>query len=118
MSILNRQETYEPTKAQKIKQIASRIRGMSQESYKTLSGIQKRGIDVVWNNPQGFTPAEVVGALGSDAAAIFQYHGALTNYIVSLAETEGIEPDIKLPTHAFTVNEDGTVTVKDAPYAP
>lgn len=101
-----------------IKQQALNIRRLSRESYETITRIQQRGIDALWNHPE-LTPQEIIDGLGADAIKVFQYHGALTNYLVTLAQTEGITPDIKLPTNAFTIDmENGTITVTEDPYVP
>lgn len=106
-----------PSKEVNLNNTLNTIKTTSALSYRQLCEIQKRGIDLVWNNSD-LTPQEILDGLGSDASKIFQYHGALTDYIVSLASIENIQPDIKLPTNAFELNPDGTVTVLDTPYVP
>lgn len=112
MSILATDQ--EITREEQLKQIASLIKKITPASYNELCEMQKRGVSLLWNNPH-FTPQEIINEIGSDIIKIFQYHGLLTELIVTLAALEGIEPDIKLPTNAFTVGTD-TVTVLDQPY--
>jgi hypothetical protein len=114
MSILSKPTPKIPTPEDKLRNIKHQIKNLSLNSYNQLCQTQKRGIDLVWHNRE-FTPQEIIDSLGEDAIKIFQYHGALTEYIVTLAVSEGLQPDIKLPTHAFTV-QDGTITVLDEPY--
>jgi hypothetical protein len=100
----------------KLANIASMIKSTADNSFRRICEVQKRGVDMVWKNPN-FTPQEIIDALGQDAIKIFQYHGALTDYIVSVATTEGIAPDIKLPTNSFTVDlSAGSITVSNQPY--
>lgn len=116
MSILNqsRPTLEEIPKSLRLTQVANRIKRFSSETYNQLLRAQNQGIDLVWNHPQ-LTPQEIIDALGEDAVKIFQYHGALTEYIVALATAEGITPDIKLPTNAVTI-EGNTITVTEDPY--
>jgi hypothetical protein len=117
MSLLNAPTPPTPTKEIKLKQVTGRIRQLSASSYKQISDIQKQGISLLWEHPE-LTPQEIIDALGENALKVFQYHGALTEYLVTLATLEGIQPDIKLPPNAFVVNQDGTITVTEDPYTP
>ena len=87
----------------------------AREGYRRLCQIQKQGINRIWNHPR-LSPQQAVDALGTDAARIFQAHGALTEVIASVATMDGVEPDLLFPTHEFTVNPDGTVTIGEGPY--
>lgn len=73
----------------------------------------------MWANPDGLTAQEVCDAVGTDAATLIIAHGALTGAVVQAATAGGANPMefITLPTYAFTVNPDGTVTVLSTPYA-
>lgn len=84
-------------------------------SYRQLRHMQARGINEVWRNPK-LTPAQAIEALGGDAAQLFALHAELTETIVRMAEIAGIEPQVALPTQAFTANADGTVTLEEGPY--
>lgn len=89
----------------------------ARDGYKRLCQIQKQGITRIWNHPR-LTPQQAVDALGTDAARIFQAHGALTQVIADIAALDGVQPDLLLPTHAFAANPDGTITVGEGPYQP
>lgn len=116
MSFLSQNQITNPSKAVKLEQQTNFIKNISKRAYEDLVRTQKMGIDMLWNHPE-LTPQEIIDALGEDAIKIFQYHGALTEYVVALATAEGITPDIKLPTNAFTI-ENGVITVLDTPYVP
>ena len=115
MSFLSSQPQSQP-KSEKLEKHAKSIKSLSKRSYDEIVNTQKRGIEMLWHHPE-LTPQEIIDALGEDAVKIFQYHGALTEYVVALATSEGITPDIKLPPNAFTV-ENGVITVLDTPYVP
>lgn len=117
MSILN-QNNIQPelTLDQKKERAASRALSLAAQTYNQLLFIQKQGIDIVWDNPSGLTSQEVCDGLGDKAVKLFEFHGALTEFIAGLASVEGIQPDIKLPTKNFTKNVDGTVTVLESDY--
>lgn len=110
--------SWTPTLAEKQASAASSIRSASANQYATLVAWQKAGISAVWNNPDGLTPQQVCDALGADAVKAFDLHAKLTEAVMQLAQIGGVQPDIALPSHAFTRNADGTVTVLDAPYVP
>ena len=103
------------TLEEKQKQTSRQIVNMGQRHYSQLCRMQKEGIDAMWYN-KDLTPQEVAEAVGKDGGVLIAAHGALTSAIVAAATAAGITPDIKLPTKAFTVNLDGTVTVSDKPY--
>ena len=100
---------------------ASRLRAAvladAREGYKRLCQIQKQGITRIWHHPR-LSPQQAVDALGTDAARIFQAHGALTQVIAAVAALDGVQPDLLLPTHEFAANPDGTITVGEGPYQP
>jgi hypothetical protein len=94
------------------------IVNISRDIFNYCSRLQKDGIKAVWKNPHGLTPQEVIDALGTDAVKVFAMHAALTQLIVGVAQLDGVQPNISLPTFAFTKHQDGTITVKGTPYIP
>lgn len=103
-----------PSKESLLHHTANSVRLFTNNAYEEIYKIQQRGIDLVWNNPS-FTPQEIIDSLGEDAVKIFLYHSKVTDLLIELAALEGKEPDIKLPTNAFTV-DGSTITVTDQPY--
>lgn len=97
---------------------ARQLKNMAQQQYSNLCRMQKQGMKYLWENPDGLTPQEVCDSVGTDASLYMLAHGALTSCIISAAQTSGIDPDITLPTNAFTINANGTVTISDDPYVP
>lgn len=72
----------------------------------------------MWDNPDGLTPQQVADIAGENGGKLMSFHAGLTNFIVAAATADGVAPDIALPTHNFTVGEDGRVTVLNTPYTP
>ncbi|TXH18394.1 MAG: hypothetical protein E6R03_02240 [Hyphomicrobiaceae bacterium] len=110
----------EPTPAtilQKQEAFYKSVKALTENAYRNLSAFQQRGINMLWKS-SALTPEEAVAALGADAKKIFQLHGILTQALMDMAAVDGTRPQIALPTNAFTLNDDGTVTVLDTPYAP
>ena len=113
MSLLQpvNQQPKPPTKEEMVFNTVNRIKNMSRETYRKICETQKNGVQAVWEHPK-LTPQEVMDGLGKEAGKAFQFHKALTEYIVAIATAEGIEPDILLPKGDVTINADGTATVK------
>lgn len=88
---------------------------MAKSNYIALCRMQKEATRLVWNNPD-LTPQQACDALGDKAARLFIAHGAITRALMATAQADGVEPDIMLPSNDMQINEDGTVTVLDAPY--
>jgi hypothetical protein len=60
----------------------------------------------IWNNPD-FTPQQVLDSFGTDAARLFSDSSATQTFLAAVLD--GYEP--LTPTAAYTINNDGTVTV-------
>ncbi|BCU77934.1 hypothetical protein [Luteolibacter sp. LG18] len=109
----------EPTKEQMRQLVPRVVRQSAATNFQRLCAMQRQGIETIWSNPR-LTPQEAVDTLGTSAVKVFRAHGHLTELILALAALEEAPetPEILFPTNAFTANEDGTVTVLDAPYVP
>jgi septation ring formation regulator EzrA len=88
----------------------------ARHQYQQLCEMQKRGIQQMWHNNSGLTPQQFIDAFGNKGAKMLALHAALTECIVKIAAVDGVTPGIELPTHAFTANADGTVTILETPY--
>lgn len=113
MSLLSKTPTT-PSKSEKLAKLVSTIGDVSSNTYSQLVSIQNMGINLLWHSKE-FTPQEVIDGLGDNALKVFQFHGALTDLIVALAALDGIAPEVKLPTNAFSV-VDGSIVVSSDPY--
>jgi len=87
-------------------------------NYQQMVRAQKDAIKIVWENADGLTPQQVCNALGTKASKLFDFHAALTDCIIYIAERDGVQPDIAAPTNMFAHNPDGTITISDQPYQP
>lgn len=103
-----------PSKEEVLKRVVHRIENVSRQAFSNLVKTQREGIDIVWNHPR-LTPQEIVDELGERAAKVFQFHGALTEYIKAVSEIDGVQVDLKYPTNAFTI-DNGVITVTEDPY--
>lgn len=112
-----------PRTAQQVREQAAllapqRASTLGTRMFMQLVEIQRKSISFVWNHPRGLTPQEVCDALGTEAGKAFQIHGLFTQAILDIAAVDEVTPDIALPDKAFTVNQDGSVTILDGPYLP
>lgn len=81
--------------------------GIIPDSLDALKRAYARGMALVWSQEGGIGPAEVLESLGTDAAALFVEGNKLITFILEA------DPDWQYPapTHEFTINEDGSVTL-------
>lgn len=105
----------QPSKERLVAISVSKIENISKETFRSLIRAQREGINAVWHNPR-LTPQEIIDGLGDKAIKVFQFHGGLTDYIKTIAAADGVEVDLKYPTNAFTIDQDGKITVTSDPY--
>lgn len=110
----NRIINREITKEQYLELATSRVQNISNTCFHQLVTAQREGVECVWNNPN-LTAQEVIDSLGDNAIKVFQFHGALTEFIKYVASIDGIDVDLKYPTNAFEI-VDGKIVVLDTPY--
>lgn len=73
----------------------------------------RNGKLMVWNNPKGLTPQQVMDSHGTRAARLFQISGIIGTAINSLIPGT---VELALPTgYTVTFNPDGTVTITGEP---
>ena len=99
----------------RLKAVAANIISTARETFNRLIRVQRKGIDILWENDT-FTPQEIIDELGDSAPAIFAMHGGLSDFITILAASNDIEVDLKQPTNSFEV-VDGKIIVSPDPYA-
>jgi hypothetical protein len=96
---------------------ANQVRNIVRQQFQQLatSGIQ--GFNAIWRNPRA-TPAAVVAALGTDAAAIFQLAGLNIQTVQAAAAIGGVAPPTipEVPSsYTLTFNSDGSATLTLTP---
>lgn len=115
MSILtNNPETTEAKQAA----TKARILAIARAVWTDLQIRQHDGMDEFWRNPQGLTPQEVADAFGTDCGKLFAFNSALVEFLTTQGQIGGATPEIRLPSHQFAVNQDGTVSISSQPYTP
>lgn len=74
--------------------------------YNLMKSQHAKLFNMIWSSVD-FTPKEVIEAFGTDAATLFQLSGNIQSMLVS------VDPNyVPLsPKFAYTINQDGTVTV-------
>lgn len=113
---INNQTSIVIDKERAITRTVNQINNIALETFNSLVESQRRGIESVWSNKY-LTPQEVIDALGENAIKIFQFHGALTDLITTIADADGIVVDLKSPSNAFTIDPvSGSITVTEDPY--
>lgn len=115
-SVLN--PTVDTSVEAKQARAATRVLTASKSGYSQLLRLQKEGIELVWKSRDGLTPQQVCDGLGTKAGKIFAIHAALTDALIAAQQADGIAINVALPTNAFTINPNGTVTISEAPYVP
>ena len=105
MSILN--PTTELTTAQKQNRAAQAIQSQAANLFANMGRTYEQISNIVFNNPQGLTPQEVLDALGTNAAELLSLSDLLVQ-TVNAAAPGTITPGYPV---TLTANPDGTVTV-------
>jgi hypothetical protein len=119
MSLLTPTTTAQASEAERVR---TAILSLSRRTFSEMVDTQRSGIDLLWNGQasglHSLTPQQVCDALGTDAGRVFAFHGRLTECLLDQAAVDGATVALKYPTHNFTVNENGTVTIGTGPYTP
>jgi hypothetical protein len=85
--------------------VVEQLKKINTELYKQMRQNHTRAFMHVWKNPY-YKAEEIVGALGTDAAALF----ALSSGIQQILKTTDPDYPLLLPDVPVTINKDGTVT--------
>jgi len=107
-------EQLEQRKQARLNYKVNSILNIARETYNSLVNVQREGIDMLWHDDI-LTPQEICDGLGENAVKVFEFHGALTQFVQTLANNAQIEVDLKYPTNSFT-ELSGNIVVSDQPY--
>ena len=91
--------------------IANRMKQQAVRLYGVLKQSVTRGSKDLWQNSAGFTPQEILTALGTDAAEIVTLHQQVAAIINSVNSQDLAEAIEYRGNNTYTKNQDGTVTV-------
>ena len=98
-------------------QAANNLRQIVVQLFGYLGQGGLAGYNLIWNN-RNATPQQVIAALGTDAAAVFQFAELNVNTVGSAATIGGVTPPTLPPIPAgwtLAPNEDGSMTVTPPP---
>lgn len=79
------------------------------DSLDALKARYSTGMNLVWSQEADIGPKEIFEELGTDGAALFIDGAALAAFILS----KDPDWDYPKPTHKYTINEDGSVSIGD-----
>lgn len=112
MSLLTTEIVIERTKEDIKKHAKINLARETKDVYESLVRKYNDIMNRFWENHE-LTPQEVSDALGTDAYSLFLYGNAMSTLIMTVNPSE---TRLKVPKNAFTINQDGTVTISDQPY--
>lgn len=107
-------EQLEQRKQARLNYKVNTILNVARETYNNLVNVQRNGIDMLWYDDL-LTPQEICDGLGENVIKVFEFHGALTQFVQTLADNAQIEVDLKYPTNSFT-ELSGNIVISDQPY--
>jgi hypothetical protein len=76
--------------------------------FNRLTYLLSTGAQLIWANPQGFTPQQVVANMSTNAAAVFEMSALLCPVLGAII---GTTPNPVPAGWSVTINGDGTVTL-------
>ena len=97
----------EMTKVQKQDRMRQRISRMTSNIYTTMTNQHAQMFKLVFQNPLGLTPQEVVDSLGTDAGEAFTF-SVLAQDLLEQIDPEYVRVESPVP---YTINPNGTVTL-------
>jgi hypothetical protein len=105
-----------PPPAPPIESVASDFLESINSAVGMVSKVHRNSWDTFWHNPT-YTPEQLSAALGTRAKRVFEASAANISFLSTL-ETLGnhpagaiLTPEYSTPPRAFTINDDGTVTI-------
>lgn len=81
----------------------------SKHALETLRAVCVQTFCSVWHNPN-VTPAEMLAAMGTNAAAAFDQHARTVQYLLASGVT--LDAADCTPPLAYTIHEDGSITLQ------
>ena len=95
---------------------ANQVLYIIQSQFQQLARSGQQGFNVIWNNPNA-SPTDIIAALGTSAAAVFQLAGLNIQTVQAAATIGGTTPP-SIPSvpaqYVLTFNQDGSATVSMA----
>ncbi len=88
-------------------QLVLQLQAQMNLSFQRLSRDFTNMFSQVWANNDGLTPQQVMDAFGANASQLFLLAGATETYLNTIVPGTITQS----PPYAFTINQDGTVTI-------
>ena len=102
--------TKEPTTEELLTLMKNRVKNNSRRIFNNVRQQHTNIFDTIWNNPNGFSPQEVLDEFGTDAVELFTFSLSIQTMLTQADPTY-----IYLNTpNLYTLNDNGTVTVGDS----
>ncbi len=90
-----------------LKRNLARIDKINRVLYSKIKNMIKTSFNLVWDNPEGLTPQEILDGFGTDAGELFIFSAQMQTLLLT------VNPDYEFltPPYNYVINPDGTVTV-------
>ena len=99
----------EPPSYTPAQQALFQIQYLHADALRQLADATKRVFATMWHNPE-VSRAEMAAALGTNAASAFATHAATVAYLLG-RDASLLSPEDYTPPQAYTLHEDGTLTL-------
>ena len=99
------------TRRKRIDESAAAVKQVGSQGVINWIQSLNQGMELVWNNPRGLSPQEVVDGLGTDAVGIFTRHAQAAQFLVSSLPASAKLLKQRPDEFEVTPNEDGTVSI-------
>lgn len=99
--------TLSPARLAYLNKRVRRAQDIIPDSLEAMKLVYSQGMSLVWEQEGDIGPVEVFEMLGTEGASLFAEGVQLLTFILSKDPTW----EYPAPTHEFTINEDGTVTI-------
>jgi len=110
MTILNLEDNSAQQSA--AEQHAEALLSHAHGTWRRIVHSHQSGMAAMWDNlPEGVSAADVVAAMGTNAAELFDLSGKLAEFIGSLDASQVVSVPEGV---SYVSNADGTVTITDA----
>ena len=92
---------------------ANQVQAIIRQQFQQLKNSGLQGYNLIWNNPRA-TPYQVIAALGTNAAAVFQLANLNIETVTAAANLGGVTPPTlpEVPSqYVLTFNSDGSANL-------
>jgi hypothetical protein len=112
MPILDGPKQPNPTTEQKQQFVVNRVKRLSSNMLKNVKKQHQEIMQMIWRNPQGLTPQQVMDGFGAEAHELFELSNQLLTMLGNVKSDDPYLSEAAAP-YEYTINQDGTVTIGD-----